>query len=283
MDRVLTVNSDLYPRRLRGLRSAPDRLHVRGTWREHELAVTIVGARAASGRARAVAADLAERVVAAGGAVLSGGAIGVDGAAHRATLDAGGFTGCALASGFDQLYPPRHRPLLDEIGERGALLSSYAPSVPPRRYHFVRRNWLLAALADLVVVVESERASGCHYTARAALELGRRLAAVPGSPGCEGLIAQGAFPLESGADVALVARGGIAPPRPRFPRPDSEEGRALAALGDRPLGPREVASKAGLDELAASRALAGLELARLAIAVPGAAYVRSALGQVEGN
>lgn len=281
MDRVLSADSSSYPRRLRGLRDAPRRLHVRGTWREHALAVALVGARAASGRGVAMAEELAGSVAGAGGLVLSGGAIGIDGAAHRGALEADGATACVLAGGLEELYPARHRSLFAAIAERGALVSSFAPETPPRRYQFVRRNRVIAGLADLVVVVEAERASGSLYTARAALEYGRRLAAVPGSAGCEALIAEGALPIETPAALLEAARGERPAARVTPPAPGSDEDRVLEALGDEPRLSGQLSDATGLDEMRVNRALAGLELARLALAVPGAAYVRSALAGSE--
>jgi DNA processing protein len=253
---------------------APERLYFRGTWSERPLAVAIVGARAASGHGLARAAELAAAVAEAGGLVISGGAVGIDAAAHRGALEAGGPTCAVMASGLSQLGPTRNRPLFDAIAERGALLSPFVAETPARRYRFVRRNRIMAGLADLVLVVEAERASGSLYTARAAIEYGRRLAAVAGSPGCEALLAQDAVEIDTAAELIAAARGHlIAPPR-QAPRAGSDEALVYAALTRAPAGSQTLALATGLDEVRVARALVGLELQRLALPVPGAAYVR---------
>jgi DNA processing protein len=130
-----------YPTRLADLRDAPVRLHVRGRLDEPTRSVAIVGTRAASGHGAAAARALAGELAAAGWVVISGGAIGIDAAAHRGALDAGGATVAVLASGLDAPYPHRHHPLFDELcGRGGALVTPFEPGVPPRRWHFVRRN-----------------------------------------------------------------------------------------------------------------------------------------------
>lgn len=274
MDGVLTKGQAGYPERLTGVADAPERLYLLGTWSEQELAVSIVGARAATGRGRALTAELAGAVARAGGLVLSGGALGIDAAAHRGALEAGGITAVVMGSGLGDLYPRQHRELFAAIAERGALLSPFDPDTPPRRYTFVRRNRIIAALADLVVVTEADRASGSLYTARAALDYGRRLAAVPGSPGCEALIAQGAVPVESGAELVAAARGELLAPPRQLPEAGTDEAIVYWALGDAPRGSGDLASATGLDEIRVSRALVGLELCRLALAMPGSSYVR---------
>lgn len=274
MDGVLELGRVGYPERLAGVSDAPDALYLRGTWSERALAVSIVGARAASARGRELAVEFAASVAAAGGAVISGGALGIDAAAHRGALDSGGLTVAVMAGGLDQLYPPRNLDLLAAIAERGALLSPYAAAEPPRRYQFVRRNRVIAGLADLVVVVEAGRSSGSLHTARAALDYGRHLAAVPGSPGCEALVAQGAAPVASGAEVIAAASGQRRASERALPAAGTDEARVLSALGDAPRATCDLASATGLDEVRVVRALAGLELSRLVLAMPGAAYVR---------
>lgn len=274
MDGVLTKARAGFPRRLLGVADAPETLYLLGTWSETALAVAIVGARAATGNGRARASEMAAVVAGAGGLVLSGGALGIDAAAHRGALEAGGLTCAVMGGGLDHLYPRQHRGLFAAIAERGALLSPFVPDAPPRRYQFVRRNRIIAGLADLVVIAEADRASGSLYTARAALEYGRRLAAVPGSPGCEALIAQGALAVETGAEVIAAARGQLVAPPRRLPETGTDEAIVYSALGEAPRGSGDLAAATGLDELRVARALVGLELSRLALAMPGSSYVR---------
>jgi DNA processing protein len=132
--------------------------------------------------------------------VVSGLALGIDGRAHQATLDAGGITVGVLGCGADIVYPPRHRRLFEQMELDGVVLSELPPGIPPARWTFPHRNRLLAALGDAVLVVEGSRRSGALQTAEAALELGRPVFAVPGlitgesHQGCNWLIYDGAAP-----------------------------------------------------------------------------------------
>ena len=133
-----------------------------------------------SALARRFAADLAR----AGVRVLSGGALGIDAAAHRGALLGGGRTVVVLPSGLAHWYPRRHEGLYrDVIAAGGALVSQFPPDTPPTRWTFPRRNALVASLADLVVVVQASASSGALLTAAHAQRLGRRVMAVPAAPG----------------------------------------------------------------------------------------------------
>jgi DNA processing protein len=196
---IVQIGQPAYPRRLEDLADSPEQLFVRGQLRPVERSVAIVGSRAASGNGVATAARLARELAAAGLAVVSGGAIGIDAAAHRGALEAGGITIAVLGCGLDIAYPARNRRLFAAIcASGGALVSPYAMGVPPRGYHFVRRNRIIAGLADVVVVVEAGLASGALHTAMAARQYGRVLCATPHTPGCEQLIAEGAAIARSG-------------------------------------------------------------------------------------
>lgn len=171
-------------------------------------AVAIVGARAATAAAMQHAYALARHLALRGIAVVSGGALGVDGAAHRGALAGGGATTVILGAGVDIAYPDRHKDLFDEVARAGGVLASLVPDgTPPTRYSFVRRNPLIAALADMVVVVEAQLRSGSLTTAKAAKAYGRVVAAWPGSPGCDRLLDEGAAIVESEADVDRALAG----------------------------------------------------------------------------
>jgi len=183
-------------------------VYVRGPLAMDGPAIAIVGARAASrvamDRAHAIAKHLAGRGV----RVVSGGALGIDGAAHRGALAGGGPTTVVLGSGLDVAYPSRHAPLFAEVVERGgSLVGLWPDGMPPRRSTFVQRNPLIAALADAVIVVEADLRSGSLSTARAARELRRVVAAWPGSRGCGRLLATGAAVVEGIADVDAILDG----------------------------------------------------------------------------
>lgn len=192
-------------------------IHVQGTLPGAQPAVAIIGARAATtigmGRAHAIAKHLAERGV----HVVSGGALGIDGAAHRGALAGGGTTTVVLGSGVDVPYPLRHAPLFAEILARGGALVSQLPDgTGPRPSTFVQRNPLIAALADAVIVIEADERSGSLSTARAAIKLGRIIAAWPGSRGCDRLLASGAGLVEDVHDAELAVAG---TPRQVVPAP----------------------------------------------------------------
>jgi DNA processing protein len=233
-------------------------------------AVAVVGARTATARglemARRIARGLAERGV----VIISGGALGIDAAAHRGALEAGGSTLAVLGTGVDVPYPARHRALFDSIIKAaGALVSPFPPGTGPRRWQFPRRNQLIAALAQGVVVVEAQARSGALGTAREARALGRCVMAVPGSAGCDVLAAGGAFAVETADEVvdALAGR------RRERPRPDGDLGRVLAALA--PPGVRtveEVAASSGLPQPAAHAALLRLTLMGYVARLPGERY-----------
>lgn len=189
-----------------------------------ERATAIVGTRAATSYGELVAADLAAGLAERDVAVVSGGAYGIDGTAHRAALAADGTTVAVLAGGIDIPYPAGHSALLHRIGSSGLLVTEYSPGERPARYRFLTRNRLVAALAGVTVVVEAGLRSGAANTAAWARLLGRPVAAVPGpvtsaaSAGCHVLLRGGAEVVTRVDEVIeLVGRiGELAddPPRP---------------------------------------------------------------------
>jgi len=171
-------------------------------------AVAVVGARAATAYGEHIAAEFAHALATAGMTVVSGAAYGVDGAAHRGALAAGGPTVAVLGCGIDVPYPAGHSALLGSIAKSGLIISEYPPGTPPARHRFLVRNRLIAALAAGTLVVEAGRRSGSRNTAATAAALGRVVMAVPGpvtsamSLGCHELIRSGdAHLVSSVADV----------------------------------------------------------------------------------
>ncbi len=203
--RVVSYRGPGYPRRLLHLHQPPPALYLEGPLRPEERSVAVVGTRSATSYGRRAARDLAGDLARAGWTVVSGLALGVDAAAHRAALDAGGGTVAVLGSGLDHSYPAANRDLYGRLRERGALVTEFPPEQPPKRWTFPKRNRIIAALAAGVVVVQAPRESGALITADQALELGREVFAVPGpvgvpaSEGAHGL-------LRSGAGLAARAR-----------------------------------------------------------------------------
>ena len=253
---VVLSSTDLPPR-LQALHwSRPVR--VRGVLASEGPAVAIVGARVATqvgmDRAHALARHLASRGV----RIVSGGALGIDGAAHRGALAGDGVTTVVLGSGLDVPYPKRHRPLFTQVLARGgALVSLLEDHVEPRASTFVQRNPLIAALADVVIVVEADLRSGSLSTARAARELGRVVTAWPGSRGCERLLAQGAGIIEDVRDAELALAG---TPRHRPPAeldPISVQVRDAILAGA--IGVDAIVASTGLAVRAVLRALPSIE------------------------
>lgn len=206
--RVLVWGDPEYPARLQEIASPPPVLYVRGTpERGHDAAIAIVGARHATAYGESVARELAVELSRRGLTIVSGLARGIDAAAHRGTLEAGGRTLAVLGSGLDQIYPPEHGGLAVEVAAHGAVLSEFPLGTAPLRLHFPRRNRIISGLSLGVIVVEAGVGSGALITAHHALEQGREVFAVPGrvharySEGCNRLIKAGAKLVETWEDV----------------------------------------------------------------------------------
>jgi DNA processing protein len=275
-----------YPARLDKLPDPPQTLYVRGClpcpWGG---AVAIVGSREAEPSAKRHAAELAASLAAAGVIVVSGGARGVDTAAHEGALEGGGSTVAFIGSGLDNAYPPSNRELFARMAAAGgAVASELEPATPPSRWTFPRRNRLIAAVSDLVLVVQAPGRSGALITAEIARRIGVPVAAVPGPAGCphdrgnNGLIRTGAALVESVADVLELLKR-RAPflqldlPEPRRRGKETpatapadlgaDEISVLHRLGRRAIHIDEIAVTTGLGAARAQAALLALELAGL--------------------
>lgn len=242
-------------------------------------AVAIVGSRAASPYGVDQAHRLAGDLVRLGFVVVSGLARGIDAAAHRGALAAGGRTVAVIPSGLDQITPPHHRPLADEIAVRGVLLSEWASGGPRGPGVFVQRNRLIAALACATVVVEAAARSGALSTAAAAARLRRPVLAVPGdvdrdtARGCHALLRRGALVCEHAADV-LAAIGGPVPVDAGNPEAATPESRMLRALDAAPRTVDALAAASGMSIPQALAALLALQWAGAASALPGQRWTR---------
>lgn len=286
---ALTLSDPGYPAALREIAQAPPVLFVQGDadWLAMPQ-VAIVGSRNASPQgaenARAFAAELARR----GFVVTSGLALGIDGAAHRGALDAGGGTVAVCGTGLDRVYPARHRRLAHEVATHGALVSEFPTGVPALPENFPRRNRIISGLSMGVLVVEAARESGSLITARLALEQGREVFAIPGSihnpmaRGCHALIRQGARLVETVDDVfeelgpllgqrrSSVERAALC----REPLMDPAAAELLAALGDEALPVDVLAQRVRRPLADLQVALTELELAGSVAAAPGGRYQR---------
>ncbi|WP_123399275.1 DNA-processing protein DprA [Inmirania thermothiophila] len=252
--------------------------------------IAIVGSRNPTPGGRENAAAFARALVGAGLAVTSGLALGIDGAAHRGALAAGGATVAVCGTGLDRVYPASHRELAREIARRGLLVSEFPPGTPPRPHHFPRRNRIIAGLALGTLVVEAAARSGSLITARLAAEQGREVFAVPGSihnplaRGCHALIRQGAKLVEEAADIleelGPLWAAAAAPQPPAADRPGTPTGRdpayarLLAALADGPAGIDLLVERTGLTPEEVSSMLLVLELEGQVSSAPGGLYAR---------
>jgi DNA processing protein len=185
----------------------PVALWVRGSL-PSQPAVAIVGARKATPRGLEIARTFGRELTRAGLAVLSGLARGIDGAAHEGALEAGPTWG-VLGSGLDHPYPAEHAPLMARMAERGGVITCFPPWAHPKPKHFPRRNVLLAAWSEGVLVVEAQIRSGSFVTAKLALDHGKELFAVPGSEGTDALLEEGAaHPCESPQRLVEILAAG---------------------------------------------------------------------------
>ena len=278
--RVVPIGSPAYPTRLLRLTDPPPVLFLRGDCSLLQgTAVALVGARKATPYGRRVAARLAETLARSGVVVLSGLALGVDGEAHKGALAAGGATMAVLGCGPDVVHPATHERLFRAVIERGLLLTELTPGAPALPHHFPRRNRVLAALAQVVVVVEAAERSGALITAGHALDLGVEVMAVPGpidaatSAGSNALLRDGAPPVWGAQDVldALGLPG--APVIPAAPA-DGDAAAVWAALDGAPSALDDVAARSGLSARRTLAALSLLELDGWAVQAGGARYAR---------
>ena len=221
-----------FPSALLETKPCPAILFIQGTLPVQK-SVAIVGSRAAHRWAVDATAELVAGFVEAGFAVISGGALGVDAAAHHATLKFGGKTVAVMGSGHQNLYPLRNIELYGEIRRAGALVSPFACHEPPRKPHFPQRNQIIAALSEAVVVVEAQHRSGALNTAKWAKLLGKPVFSSPGSPGGACLMAGGAGLATSAEDVLGVLSG--ARSIRRAPPDDPELLEVVRALQDRAM------------------------------------------------
>jgi DNA processing protein len=277
------------PDRLRRDTYPPTCIWVRGAWELAEAcerSVAVVGARACTAYGEHVARDLAYGVAERGWTVISGGAFGIDAAAHRGALAADGRTVAVLACGIDRPYPPGHEGLFDRIAETGLVMSEWPPGADPHRHRFLVRNRFIAAATLGTVMVEAHARSGAAFTLERAGLLNRVVMAVPGpvtsaaSIGCHRALRESNAILVAGAAHVIDAVGPIglalAPPE-WVPANDQDRLTSLQARvldGVRPrkiLTAEEIAAAVGVSDRDARAALPELVLAGFVVVV-GAGY-----------
>jgi len=286
--RILTFWDQDYPPLLKTISDPPSILYVRGILNPSGRRLAIVGSRKPTPVGlqwtRQIAAELATHGI----TIVSGLARGIDAAAHQGSLDAAGETIAVLGCGIDQIYPPEHGKLMDEITCQGAVLSEYPPGTEPLPGHFPGRNRIISGLCQGVLVVEANSGSGSLITTEFALEQGREVMAVPGgidrptSTGTNLLIKQGAHPVTEVSDILAVlwsdCVGVNAVPVPGAPEAldplPEPASKILQLLDGEPKNVDELAMKSGLTPMELSAILLHLELLGRAETVPGARYIR---------
>jgi DNA processing protein len=292
MSRIVTASSAEWPSSLDelGPYDPPARLFVAGRSLPSDDApvVAVVGTRRPTATGVRIAQEIAAGLCAAGAVVVSGLAVGIDAAAHRAALEACGHTVAVLGCGLDVDYPHHNARLRNDIESSGTLVTEYEAEVQPARHHFPLRNRIIAGLSDGVVVVEGALTSGALVTARLALDCNREVFAVPGS--VRNPMAEGPNELIRSSQAALVTSAAhvleeLAPGSTAAVEPltlatepvelDLEEEAALLTLDDTPLSMEHVCAAAGLEPGAAATALSRLELRGL-VERSVAGYARAA-------
>lgn len=280
--RTIRPGDGLYPDALARIAGRPPELRLRGSLGETARRVAIVGARRTDEYGAHLAREIATGLARAGVSVVSGGALGVDAAAHEGALAAGGHTVAVLGTGVDVVYPAEHRSLFERVlAAGGALLSERPDGTRGFKSSFPTRNRIVSGMSDAVVVVRAGERSGALITARWARSQGVPVLAVPGdvrdplSAGPLRLLREGAR-LAAGAEDVLAAIGITAAPRPQVEMPalGAMESTLLSELGRRPRHADELARAAGLSAGAALAGLLALELEGLCEQQPGHYFLR---------
>lgn len=274
---LITLAHPHYPKRLLEINEPPPLLYAKGQLAVLALpCIAVVGSRHATPPGEHTAAQFAQSLCQSGYCVVSGLALGIDGAAHRGALQANGATIAVVGTGLDMVYPAKHKPLAHQIVARGLIVSEYPLGTPSIPYHFPKRNRIISGLAEGCLVVEANIDSGSLITARLALEQGREVFAIPGSihspvaKGCHALIKQGAKLVESTEDILSECRQHprLKPANadsPNGPLPEwanlPAEARIVAdCMGFDPLFSEQIATRAGLTASQVSSMLTLLEL-----------------------
>lgn len=301
--RIVTINDVEYPFRLKHISPVPLLFYVKGEIPKevNDLSISIVGTREPTAYGEAAAEKISYDLASMGVAVISGMARGVDTAAHKAALRAGGKTVAVLGSGVDYIYPYENKMLYEEITHSGAVISEFPPMTKPERENFPIRNRIISGISKGTVVVESNEKGGSMITARLALEQGRDVFAVPGainssqSLGTNELIKQGAKLVTSAVDVIeeyidsyqIIKmdeyRSGkeniplkVASSTPNYGTkaqlPEGDSKKVFSLLSNEPMHISDIAAKASLSAKDTATVLLMLEMDGYAISLTGGFY-----------
>ena len=288
--RFITLGDPAYPSLLLATADPPLVLYAIGRLELlHATSIAVVGSRHPTRQGLDNARAFASHLSQGGLTIVSGLALGIDGAAHEGALEGPGSTIAVVGTGLDSVYPRRHLDLARRISEQGLLLSEYPLGMPPLPENFPKRNRIIAGLARGTLVVEAALKSGSLITARLAVEQGREVFAIPGSihspqsRGCHALIKQGAKLVESGQDILEELHPGLTKVHlpdaaPDDAEPDADEDPILDALGYEPATLDTLVARTGWPAAELSGRLLELELAGLVARLPGQLFQRVASG-----
>lgn len=285
---VISQADDVYPRWLREIYDPPIVLYVRGKLREQDAnSIALVGSRMTTHYGNETARRLGYQLALGGVTVVSGGARGIDTAAHHGALSGRGRTIAVLGSGINLIIPPENASLFERISESGAVISQFPFNRKADRQSFPIRNRIVAGMTMGTVVVEAAKRSGALITADFAVEQGRQVFAVPGridsprSKGCHNLIKNGAKLCESVEDILSEFEWLF--PTSNHPRDDApppamslttNEEKILVAIGDEERDIDSIIRQTTLSSAAVSVALLGLEMKKLVRQLPGKVFTR---------
>ncbi len=283
---IVTLADKAYPQALLEISNPPILLYALGhlQWLNHP-SIAMVGSRSSTPQGEKNAEDFAESLCNSGLCVVSGMALGIDGAAHRGTFKSNGATIAVVGTGLDIVYPARHRDLAHKIAERGLIISEFALGTPSKAQNFPRRNRIISGLSLGCLVVEANIDSGSLITARLAIEQGREVFAIPGSihspvaKGCHQLIKQGAKLVENTADILEELKNMLPNISPlglmgEVEVNGSEPNPVLAYMGFDPVDFETVLTVSGLTTEQLSAMLMMMELKGEITALNGGKYQR---------
>ncbi len=280
---VLTWDDQDYPEQLRLITQSPFVLYIKGRLKQEDAwAVAIVGTRRFTEYGRQIAEEISRVLAEHGISVVSGLARGIDGIVHRSVLETGGRTLAVLGSGLDQIYPPEHKKMAEQISQQGALISDYPLGTPPDGSNFPPRNRIISGLSKAIIIIEAGSKSGALITANYAAEQGKDVLAVPGkttapmSKGTNLLIKQGAHPLLEPQDILdllnlsfLSEQKSI---RKNLPG-DPCEAQIYQVVGDEPLHVDEISTRTNMPIEQITSTLALMELKGMVRKTFGMKYV----------
>ncbi|WP_418790262.1 DNA-processing protein DprA [Phosphitispora sp. TUW77] len=290
---LVFIDEPEYPRILKSIYDPPKVLYVRGKKNIlNEQMFAVVGSRRATHYGLTAARAIAGELSRVGLGIVSGMARGIDSAAHRGALDSGGVTIAVLGCGVDVVYPRENRNIMEEIIEKGAVISEFPPGTSPVAGNFPQRNRLISGLSCGVLVIEAAEKSGSLITVNFALEQGREVFAVPGqvtnklNRGCHQLIRQGACLVENAGDI--LEELGLIGTDKTLPKHDiccirgniyltDEEKRVYNIISDDPISSETIICKTGIRPSDVISMLLVMELKGLVKQLPGQRYVRNVL------